>query len=297
MNGVLIIDKPAGITSHDVVYRVRKALGAKRVGHTGTLDPFATGVLVVLVGKATRLARFLDKDEKEYEAELRLGAETDTGDLTGTKKDVVFARDRVTREEIEETLPYFTGTIEQIPPMFSAKKLAGKKLYELARAGKEIARSAVTIEVSNIELLNKDLLEEDVSSFFVRVRCSAGTYIRTLAEDIGKRLGTGAYLTKLRRTRAGAFDISESVVLDEISSSSQPVRFLLPMSVAVAGLSVFELKDDRVSKTLSGMSTRICGSAFADGENVRMVSSSGELIAVGSFDANEKVIHPKVVLG
>ncbi|HLL99919.1 MAG TPA: tRNA pseudouridine(55) synthase TruB, partial [Pyrinomonadaceae bacterium] len=233
MDGILIIDKPAGITSHDVVARCRRILKTKRVGHTGTLDPFATGVVVILVGRATRLAQFLDKDRKEYEAVVRLGFETETGDGTGELRITNYELREVSDEEFENVLKDFRGEIEQTPPMYSAKKVAGKKLYELARKGVEIERKAVKITIYELELMksgqrsavsgqpeNQDRNlrpESEISNFkfqtedrTIRVSCSAGTYIRTLAEDIGRRLETGAHLAELRRTRAGKFDLSQA---------------------------------------------------------------------------------------
>ncbi|MGH9820260.1 MAG: tRNA pseudouridine(55) synthase TruB, partial [Pyrinomonadaceae bacterium] len=206
-----MIDKPAGITSHDVVARARRILKTKRVGHTGTLDPFATGVLVLMIGKATRLAQFLDKDEKEYEAVIQFGSETDTGDLTGVRN----GECRMSSQEIADLLARtnwsdvfaeFMGEIEQTPPMYSAKKIDGKKLYELARKGETVKRAPVNVTISKLELVDAAAIRDPRSSIRIRVGCSAGTYIRTLAEDIGRKLEIGAHLTELRRTRAGRFD-------------------------------------------------------------------------------------------
>ncbi|MBX3290588.1 MAG: tRNA pseudouridine(55) synthase TruB [Acidobacteria bacterium] len=299
MHGLLIIDKPAGMTSHDVVNRVRRTFKTKKVGHTGTLDPFATGVLVALVGKATRLAQFLDKDEKEYEAVVKLGYETDTGDLTGERR-----RDRETGRQgdlrvanIEAVLTQFRGAIEQVPPMYSAKKVEGKKLYALARKGIEIERKPVKVNIHELELVagkGSDALDPVLR---IRVVCSAGTYIRTLAEDIGRALGTGAHLTELRRTRAGAFSISAAHSPDEIDAAADPGQMLLPMTEAVARFPAMKLNEERVTRTLNGMSTRIQDSGFADGETVRMLGSDGDLVAIGIFDASENSVRPRLVLG
>lgn len=296
MDGLLIIDKPAGITSHDVVSRVRRALETKRVGHTGTLDPFATGVMVVVVGKATRLAQFLDKDEKEYEAVVQFGFETDTGDSTGRQK----AESGRRNEEVVETLRLvnwdgvlqkFRGEIEQTPPMYSAKKVEGKKLYELARKGQEIERRPVPVTIRELELLDSEFRIPN-SALRIRVACSAGTYIRTLAEDIGREVGLGAHLSELRRTRAGRFTINQAVKLDEVSSED-----LLPIELAVEHLPEFVLREDRVSKTLNGMSTRDLSGTFTEGEQIRMTAPDGTLVAIGVYEDAEKVIQPKVVLG
>ena len=287
MDGLLIIDKPAGITSHDVVARVRRALHTKRVGHTGTLDPFATGVMVILVGKATRLAQFLDKDEKEYEAVIRFGFETDTGDNTGTPKSEDDGPRTIAADQVESVLARFRGTIMQTPPMYSAKKVEGQKLYELARRGVVVDRKPVEVSISKLEILSS----ADTSAR-IRVGCSAGTYIRTLAEDIGREIGIGAHLTELRRTRAGRFTIDEAVKLDDVGETD-----LRPVELAVEHLPAFSLREDRVAKTLNGMSTRDLSGTFADGELVRMTVPSGELVAIGFFDDAEKVVQPKVVLG
>ncbi|MFN3330008.1 MAG: tRNA pseudouridine(55) synthase TruB, partial [Pyrinomonadaceae bacterium] len=188
MNGVLVIDKPEDWTSHDVVAKCRKILKTHKIGHTGTLDPFATGVLLLLVGKATRLAQFLGKYEKEYVAEITFGFETDTGDKTGKIKENTRSDGfRLDAKKIQKVLSEFLGEIEQIPPMFSAKKIKGKKLYELARKQIEIERKPVKIKIYEIELL--EIKEKSIA---VRIVCSSGTYVRTLAEDIGRKLGIGA---------------------------------------------------------------------------------------------------------
>lgn len=301
MDGILIIDKPAGITSHDVVARVRRILRTKRVGHTGTLDPFATGVMVVVVGKATRLAQYLDKDEKEYEAVVRFGFETDTGDVTGSR----IAECGMPNEEIaealaaadlEEVLNAFRGEIEQIPPMYSAKKIDGKKLYEHARKGETVERKAVKVKISKLEVVPDTEIRNPQSAIRIRVACSAGTYIRTLAEDIGRKLGVGAHLTELRRTRAGQFGLSQSVTLDALATEEDPGARLLPLELAVEHLASISLNADRSAKTLGGLSTRIHDAQFADGQTIRMLDDKGTLIAIGVYDEAEISVRPKVVL-
>src|SRR5919198_1629770 len=216
MDGLLIVDKPAGWTSHDVVARVRRVLGEKRVGHTGTLDPFATGVLVLLVGRATRLAQFLAGAEKEYEATIRLGYSTTTGDLTGARREAADAGAgagaadcaALDRARFEAALAPLRGEIEQVPPMYSAKKVGGKKLYELARRGEEVERASVRVTVSVFEVMADSAgawsrrNEDGTCDVRARVVCSAGTYVRALAESVGERLSVGAHLAALRRTRA-----------------------------------------------------------------------------------------------
>src|SRR5882762_7781108 len=209
MDGVLIIDKPAGLTSHDVMDRLRHILHVRRVGHTGTLDPFATGVLIALVGRATRLAQFLSGLEKEYEAIIRLGYSTDTGDVTGKRipdpVDGTKLAGPWSRDEIEAALESLRGDIDQVPPMYSAKKQAGRKLYELARRGEEVERQPVRVTIQRFETnrAKGGLVKDNLDGTYdleVLVACSAGTYVRTLAEDFGNRLGTGAHLAELRRT-------------------------------------------------------------------------------------------------
>ncbi len=297
MDGILIIDKPEGLTSHDVVARVRRALGTKRVGHTGTLDPFATGVMVILVGKATRLAQFLDKDKKEYVADVQFGFETDTGDRTGLRiSDCGFRIEEIDSKlkglAWEDALTKFRGEIIQTPPMYSAKKIEGKKLYELARQGIEVERKPINVVIHELELLPSEVRDPQ-SAIRIRVVCSAGTYIRTLAEDIGREIGIGAHLTNLRRTAAGQFDISRSMSLEDLKSSTPE---LLPIDLAVSHLTDIRLNEDRVEKTKSGLSTRVDDDRFASGEHVRMTSGDGDLIAIGIYDEDEKAIRPKVVL-
>lgn len=292
MDGLLIIDKPAGITSHDVVLRVRRILRTKRVGHSGTLDPFATGVMVLLIGRATRLAQFVDKDEKEYEAVIRFGFETDTGDLTGAAIAGSEGQRTFSISQIETALEGFRGEIMQTPPMFSAKKIAGKKLYEHARKGETVDREPIAVTISILEQLDRP----DDGHARIRVVCSAGTYIRTLAQDIGRALLTGAHLVELRRVRAGAFSIEQSLTLDELAELNDASERLLPVETAVSSLATLRLTSDRVEKTRNGLSTRIRDGIFADGENVRMTSEAGELIAIGKYSAEESSLRPFVVL-
>lgn len=298
MDGILIIDKPAGITSHDVVSRVRRILKTKRVGHTGTLDPFATGVMVILVGQATRLAQFLDKGVKEYEATMKFGFETDTGDRTGERRDAETPgrSDTVSTQEVEDALSGFRGEIEQMPPMYSAKKIDGKKLYEHARKGETIERKPIKVSIHDLELLESPDPESPSDTVRIRVACSAGTYIRTLAEDIGRKLGVGAHLTELRRTRAGKFAIGQSLTLEQLQAMSDPASAMIPMAEAIEHLPQFTVAEDRVDKTRNGLSTRVFDTGFQNGEMLRMLTESGELIAIGRFDADENVVQPKVVL-
>ncbi len=312
-DGILIIDKPAGITSHDVVARLRRILKTKRIGHTGTLDPFATGVLVMLVGRATRLAQFLDKDVKEYEAIVRFGFETETGDRTGSPKPIQNSKFKIQNEEIKAALIDFRGEIEQTPPMYSAKKIEGRKLYELARKGIEVKREPVKVTIYELELIEngetqkmesgKWKMENDsghwILDISLRVSCSAGTYIRTLAEDIGKKLETGAHLAELRRTRAGTFGISKAVSLEElekIAAENKLREVMISMSDALSHLPEVRLSAEEIVKTKNGIKLQFENAKFEENQPVKMIDESKDLIAVGFYDKPQKSIQPRIVL-
>ena len=320
MDGVLIIDKPAGMTSHDVVAQVRHILQERRVGHTGTLDPFATGVLAILVGRATRLAQFLSGVEKEYEAVIRLGFATDTGDLTGkpvpsTEEGSQTAGQTTgnpgqtwTREQIEGALESLRGEIDQVPPMYSAKKQGGRKLYELARRGEEVERKPVTVCIYRFEAINlagkptAELLKDNRDGTFdfeVRVECSTGTYIRTLAEDFGKQLGVGAHLAELRRTRVGDFQVQQANTLEQLKvhfAEESLGKILFPPDEALARLPYVDLSGDEVPRVRNGLSVKVPQAVWNDGERVRMRDEKGNLIAVADFNAAKGSLHPSVVI-
>ena len=219
-NGILLVDKPMDWTSQDVVSKLRGVLHEKRIGHGGTLDPMATGVLPVFVGRATRGVEFFEHAEKVYEATLRLGTVTDTQDIWGN----VLEENEIPEGDISHILPQFTGEIQQIPPMYSAIKIGGKKLYELARAGKEVERQARTITIFALDA--RRLNQRD---WLLRVHCSKGTYVRTLCHDIGKALGCGGCMAALRRVQAGAYDLSQCIPLADIVASEAPERLLRPL--------------------------------------------------------------------
>ncbi len=223
--GLLLIDKPAGITSHDVIDRLRYVTGEKRIGHSGTLDPFATGLLIVGVGRlSTReLDRFLKMD-KAYQAVLRLGATSTTGDKTGEIKQSNFELTQIPENKIREVFNKFLGAQTQIPPMYSAKKVAGKKLYDLARRGQTIERAPVSISISSLVLVSYTH-----PRLTINVHCSSGTYIRTLGEDIGMSLGCGAYVEELTRTAIGPYQLKDAVKLDMITSNTWKTQLLTLM--------------------------------------------------------------------
>jgi tRNA pseudouridine55 synthase len=311
MDGILIIDKPEGWTSHDVVARARRALGEKRVGHTGTLDPFATGVLVLLVGRATRLAQFLSGAEKEYEATVRLGYATTTGDLTGERRDAPSPGEAapdcaaVTRERLEEALAPLRGDFGQVPPMYSAKKVGGKKLYELARKGEEVEREAVSVRVSEFEIVadeNEDSLKpngDGTCDLCVRVVCSAGTYVRALAESLGENLGTGAHLAALRRTRAGEFGLARAVSLEGVQKLVEGGGdFLVPVEAALPHLPAAHLTAEDARRVRHGAAVRapVDAAGLEDGRQVRVCDEGGALLAVGVYDAAAGLVRPRVML-
>ena len=303
MDGIVVIDKPAGWTSHDVVARVRRLLREKRVGHTGTLDPFATGVLVLLVGRATRLAQFLSGAEKEYEAIIRLGYATTTGDLTGERRDGAGANcSAATRERLEAALAPLRGEVEQVPPMYSAKKVAGRKLYELARQGREVEREAVRVRVREFEIA-----PDEGGSFLhpnpdgtcdvrARVVCSAGTYVRALAESVGEALGTGAHLAALRRTRAGEFRLGQAVSLEGLQKIVEGGgEFLVPLEAALPHLPAAHLTAEEARRVRHGAAVP-SAPAGADGAQVALFDESGALLAVGVYDSAAGLVRPRVML-
>ena len=219
MDGIVIVDKPQGWTSQDVTARLRRVFGTRRIGHGGTLDPMATGVLPVFVGRATRAVEFFEHAEKTYETVLRLGITTDTEDMTGT----VLTEENVsfTEEQLQETLAAFRGEILQVPPMYSALKVNGQKLCDLARKGKTVARQPIPITIHELTLV-----ERGENTLRLRVRCSKGTYIRTLCKDIGEKLGCGGCMESLRRVAAGEYTVDEAVPLQTLLETERPEDYL-----------------------------------------------------------------------
>lgn len=270
MSGILLVDKPAGWTSHDVVGRLRRMTGQRRIGHSGTLDPMATGLLVVFLGRATRAVEFAEGHDKAYTALLRPGVVTDTLDTTGAV--LATSPERPTRSELESALGAFRGEIEQLPPMYSALKYNGKKLYEIARAGGEVERKPRPVTIYRLECTG----ERD-GDFVLEVECSKGTYIRTLCDDIGRALGCGACMSGLRRTRAGGFDVRDALTIEEIERRGAE-NCLMPVDALFAGRPVVLLKDARAEKALrNGMDVRF--DADFTGE-CRVYAESGEFLAL-----------------
>lgn len=245
MNGIVIVDKPQGWTSQDVTARLRRVFSTRRIGHGGTLDPMATGVLPVFVGRATRAVEFFEHAEKTYEATLRLGMKTDTQDITGT---VLEERPvTVTEQDILNVLPAFRGEILQIPPMYSALKVNGQKLYDLARKGKEVERQPRPITIHELELLHFD--GQDAR---IRVRCSKGTYIRTLCEDMGEKLGCLGCMAALRRTRAGEYTIEKAVPLQTLLDAENPEQYLLSMDSPFLDYPAVTLSENQEKRCRNG---------------------------------------------
>jgi tRNA pseudouridine55 synthase len=287
VGGFLVIDKPAGISSHDVVNRVRRALGTKKVGHTGTLDPFATGVLPIAVGEGTKAIQFLDEGEKEYEAVICLGVATDTLDHTGTTL-ATADPSRVGREQLVESMKVLTGVITQLPPMFSAIKQGGQPLYKLARKGIDVERSTRQVTIYSFELLS---FENPLAR--VRVRCSRGTYVRTLADDLGRLLGCGACLAELRRTMSGPFSLSSALTLDQLAecSLSGAPEFVTPFA-ALGYLPQLALSDQDFQRVRNGRLPQLLVTDSHHGL-VRLVYA-GQLVAVAEQSA-DRVINLKRV--
>ena len=306
MDGSLIIDKPEGITSHTVVARVRRIAGTRRVGHAGTLDPFATGVLVVCVGRGTRLSQFLVGLDKEYIATIRLGFATDTQDLTG--KQITPLRSSYNRslEDVRRALSEFIGPQMQTPPMFSAKKIAGERLYRAAREGREVERMPVPINVYSIDLVDEgpealSSNDDGTRDFAVRVKCSSGTYVRTLGHDIGERLGVGGHLAALRRTAVGAFDISRAVGLEDLErlgAERKLESMVTGMAETVSHLPSVELDVGGIRAVKNGREVELPPEATAKPDHpMRLLDKSGLLVAVGQYDEGRGTIRPRVVLG
>ncbi|HEX8721070.1 MAG TPA: tRNA pseudouridine(55) synthase TruB [Pyrinomonadaceae bacterium] len=310
MDGLLIVDKPEGWTSHDVVARARRVLREKRVGHTGTLDPFATGVLVLLVGRATRLAQFLAGAEKEYEATIRLGFSTDTGDLTGARREspglgeAALDCSAVSLERLEAALAPLRGEIEQVPPMYSAKKVGGKKLYELARRGEEVERRAARVRVSEFEIVaggGGSFIKPNADGTCdvrARVVCSAGTYVRALAESAGENLGTGAHLAALRRTRAGDFGAGRALTLEGLEGLvGAGGEFLLPLEAALPHLPAAHLTAEDARRVMHGAAVPARhAAAWEEGAHVALYGGGGALVAVAAYDASAGLLRPRVML-
>lgn len=281
--GFLNIYKPKGLTSHDVVARLRKITKVRQIGHTGTLDPFATGVLPICIGKATRLIEYLD-DDKEYLATVQFGKNTATYDLEG---EITATFDKkVTEEDVKNALKAFEGEISQIPPIYSAIKVNGKKLYDYARQGQDIEIKPRKVTISKIELKEFDKTSQSAK---ITVACSKGTYIRSIAYDLGAKLGCGGYLTALERTKAGKFQVNTAIKLEDLTEVSQIVENLInPLDML--SIPIHNLSENERERVSHGMS--ICNSDFPDSDIV-ILSYGGRIYAIGKVEQN-KILVKKV---
>ena len=282
VDGLLLVDKPAGISSHDVVAVARRALGEKRIGHAGTLDPFATGLLVLLVGRATRLAPYLPAEPKEYEALVRFGAETNTEDADG---DVSREAGLPTPEALDAARAAFVGTIAQVPPAFSAKHVDGQRAYKLARRGEAVALAPVQVTIHSLKLSALERMPDGtVASCRMQVSCGGGTYIRSLARDLARAAGTAAHLETLRRHRAGVFTLARSIPYERMRDNSAPVSIAPPMDV-LEGMPMQVIDAAELSGVLHGadLAARVPGThaALIDADG------GGSLVAVAQRVSSE----------
>ncbi len=292
ISGVLVIDKPTGLTSHDVVQIVRKGTNLRRAGHTGTLDPRASGVLVVLLGPAVRLSEYISASDKRYQAIIKLGSNTETYDAEGVEvvPENVVDPYTITEEKFNEVLQTFVGDIEQVPPPFSAIKVRGKKAYDLARSGEEVELAPRLIHVYSLELL-----EWSPPEAVIDVYCSSGTYVRSLAYDLGQRLGTGAYLSGLRRTKSGQFTLRDAVQLRKLRDAFDAgnwYQYLIPAAEALGEWPAIELTAEELDAVKHGH--RISREGMS-GSLARGISNQGELVALLEYVEDTGEWQPKKV--
>ncbi len=306
MDGVLVVDKPEGVTSHDVVIAARRVLNEKRIGHTGTLDPLATGVLPLACGRATRLVRFLIASDKDYEAEILFGVTTDTLDVTG--EEVTRTGAAPARDSLERALATFLGEQMQVPPAYSAKKVGGRRAYDFARHDEPVELAPARVRVDGLQLR-----EFGDGRCRISLTCSAGFYVRSLVRDLGERCGTGACLAGLRRTRSGEFTLDEAVELDSLTrrrlDPSDPgsripdpslETLLIPMEKLLSGFPTVTVTAEGLTRVSHGQHVRpsdvAAGGAVARAEWVRVLDPGGALVALGTPQAGSGFLHPEVVL-
>jgi len=288
ISGVLVVDKPVGMTSHDVVQIIRRGTNIRRAGHTGTLDPRASGVLVILIGPAVRLSEYVSASDKRYQAIIRLGSKSDTYDLDGriTSSSPV----NVTQEQFNEALQKFVGEIKQTPPPFSAVRVQGHHAYEMARKGEEVDLEPRIITVHSLEVV-----EWTPPEITVDVHCSSGTYVRSLAYDLGEALGCGAMLAGLRRTKSGRFTLKDAVPLRKLVESFDGgtwYKYVIPAAEALSEWQALTLNNEQVESIRHGH--RIAGEG-KEGEMVRGITEQGELVALLEFDSISKEYQPRKV--
>jgi tRNA pseudouridine55 synthase len=312
VDGVLVVDKPGGPTSHDVVARVRRALGQPRVGHTGTLDPGATGVLPLVLGRATRLAQFLSGGDKSYESVIRLGFSTDTGDAEGRRTSDEWTGGKPSLADVEQALHEFRGTFLQQPPAFSAKKIGGARSYRLARRAARIPTGVATLPAPvQVTAHALELVSLDGDLLTLRVICAAGFYVRALAQDLGDRLGTGAHLLGLRRTRSAEFTLAQAVSLETIERTPATAeKAIIPLGALLSAVRAATLTKGGIDHVSHGRDLgpedllwgpaartgREGGGDEEEGRLVRLLDQGGNLIAVAREKAPRGALHPFVVL-
>ena len=289
VDGVLLLDKPVGFSSNQALQHAKRLYQAAKAGHTGTLDPFATGLLPICFGEATKFSHFLLDADKTYQAKLQLGVTTTTGDTEGEV--VNTAEVKVSKPQLVQVLRQFVGDISQVPPMYSALKHQGKALYEYARAGVEIERKPRQVTIHNT-----DLVDFDASAAVINVSCSKGTYIRTLGEDIGKALGCGAHLTQLRRIETGGYDLTQSVTLEDLESLTIEQRDarLLPVDVLVQQFPQVTLDDDSIFYLCRGQA--VWKSGVVPQGLLRIYTASGRFLGLGELDVDGKIAPRRLVV-
>jgi tRNA pseudouridine55 synthase len=288
ISGVLVVDKPVGLTSHEVVQIIRRGTNIRRAGHTGTLDPRASGVLVVLIGPAVRLSEYVSASDKRYQAVIQLGTATDTYDADGQILSTNLVN--ISEDEFEEALQSFVGEIEQVPPPYSAVKVKGRKAYDMARKGEDVDLAPRKITVYSLELL-----EWAPPEVVIDVYCSSGTYIRSLANDLGKMLGCGAHLVGLRRTKSGRFTLRDAVPLRKLREAFDNgtwYQYLIPAAEALSDWPAIELSQEQIEAIRHGH--RIPAEAGI-GKMARGISQQGELVALMEFDPTTNEWQPKKV--
>lgn len=279
LNGIILVDKPSDWTSHDVVGKLRGILHERRIGHSGTLDPMATGLLVVFVGRATRAVEFAEADSKEYIAGLRLGVSTDTQDITGNT--LKSSNSLPSRAELEQALGAFKGKISQIPPMYSAIKVGGKKLYELARRGESVERKPRRVTIDKL-----DIIGENDGDYILDIVCSKGTYIRTLCNDIGDALGCGGCMSSLRRVKAGAFSIEKAHTIDEIQAAADNGgldEIIIPVDRLFSAYPELTVRDTAEKKLRNGNIIKLA----APNGTYRVYTETGGFLLLGEASDNK----------
>lgn len=298
MDGIIVINKPEGFTSFDVIAKLRKKLGQKKIGHMGTLDPIATGVLPILLGETAKFQQFVNNNQKRYLATIQFGIETDTLDITG--KILNKSEKNITKKELEKVTESFCGQINQIPPMFSAIKMNGQKLYDLARKGIEVDRESRQVFIDEIKIIE---FNEAERTAILDIKCSKGTYIRTLCDDIGQKLGCGATVTKLHRTLSNGFDISQSITLETLLNSDTEaikLKYILPTETLFGENMAVNITPNQAKRFLNGgeLSLERMTATWKNGEIYKVICNN-VFVGVGIADLNKnslkigKCLHSK----